>query len=111
MGNAISSSPRRTTVTLSPESVEIVERFRSATGSSTSAAVDQLIRNTEPKLSRLKSVNGFLVLDTPANRSGRKLRVGVEDLKRIEDEMDRESIDRLTPLKRPSVRPKKSRPR
>lgn len=102
MGTAIGSSPRRTTVTLSPESLEIVERFKNASGASTSGAIDQLIRRTEPAPSRLKELNGFLVLDTPANRRGKKLKITLDDIKRMEDDMDREYVERLMPPKRPS---------
>lgn len=84
-------APQRTTVTLSPESREIVERFRSANGTSTSAAVDQIILRSEPRPSRLKNVNGFLVLDLP----GEKRHFTIEDVKRAEDEIDREYVERL----------------
>jgi hypothetical protein len=83
-------APRRTTITLSPETLEIVERFRSASGSSTSAAINRIIQRSEPKPSRLKNVNGFLVLDVPF----RHVNVTLEDVKRAEDEMDREYLER-----------------
>jgi hypothetical protein len=83
---------RRTTVSLSPEAQEIVERFRSASGSSTSAAIDQIIQRSEPRPSRLKvSDIGLLVLDVPF----RHVNVTLEDVKRAEDEMDREYVERL----------------
>jgi hypothetical protein len=82
---------RRTTITLSRAAQEIVERFRSATGTSTSAAIDRIIQQSEPKPSRLKNVDGFLVLDVPF----RRLNVTLEDVKRAEDEMDREYIERF----------------
>jgi hypothetical protein len=86
-------APRRTTVSLSPESQEIVERFKSASGASTSAAIDQIIQRSEPKPSRLKvSDIGLLVLDVPA-REG--LHFTLEDIKKAEDEMDREYVERL----------------
>jgi len=98
MGTAISSAPRRTTVTLSPESLEIVEKFKSANGASTSAAVDRLIKSTDPKPSRLKELNGVLVLSEAAKRRDRKMiQVTLDDIKRIEDEMDREYVERLWP--------------
>jgi hypothetical protein len=82
----------RTTVALSPESLEIVERFKSACGVSTSAAIDQIIQRSEPKPSRLKEVNGFLVLDVPVDP--KTAHFTLEDVKRIEDEMDREYVER-----------------
>jgi hypothetical protein len=84
---------RRTTVSLSPEAQEIVERFRSASGGSTSAAIDQIIQRSEPRPSRLKvSDIGLLVLDVPA-REG--LHFTLEDIKKAEDDMDREYVERL----------------
>ena len=97
------SAPRRTTVTLSLESQEIVERFRSANGSSTSAAIDQIILRSQPRPSRLKNVNGFLVLDLPG--CGGKAHFTIEDVKRAEDEMDREYMERFA---RPERREKKN---
>ena len=84
---------RRTTITLSPESQEIVDRFKSAIGASTSAAIDRIIQSSEPKPSRLKEVNGFLVLNVPF----RKVNVTLEDVKNAEDKMDREYVERLMP--------------
>ena len=86
-------APRRTTVTLSPETLEIVERFRSASGTSASAAINRIIQRSEPKPSRLKNVNGFLVLDMPADRQA--VHFTLEDVKQAEDEMDREYVERL----------------
>lgn len=69
-----------------------MERFKSATGTSTSAAIDQIIKRSEPKPSRLKeSASGFLVLDVPY----RHVNVTLEDVKRAEDDMDREYVERL----------------
>ena len=86
-------APRRTTVSLSPESQEIVERFKSASGASTSAAIDRIIQRSEPRPSRLKvSDIGLLVLDVPA-REG--LHFTLEDIKQAEDQMDREYVERL----------------
>lgn len=87
------AAPRRTTVTLSPRAREIVERFKSASGSSTSVAIDQIIQRSEPKPSRLKEVNGFLVLNLPAKRDA--VHFTLEDVKQAEDEMDREYVERL----------------
>jgi hypothetical protein len=86
---------RRTTVTLSPESQEIVERFKSANGASTSAAIDQIIQRSEPKPSRLKNVNGFLVLSTPPGNSSGARYFTVEDIKQAEDDMDGEYVERI----------------
>ncbi len=83
------SRSRRTTVTLSPESQEIVERFRGANGSSVSAAIDEIIQRSEPRPSRLSEVNGFLVLDLPAGDRHFTL----EDIKQAEDDMDREYVE------------------
>jgi hypothetical protein len=88
--------PRRTTITLSAESQEIVERFKIANGTSTSAAIDRIIQRSEPKPSRLKNVNGLLVLDVPY----RRVNVTLEDVKRAEDEMDREYVERFLPRKK-----------
>ncbi|MGB8261857.1 MAG: hypothetical protein WCE75_15955 [Terracidiphilus sp.] len=88
---------RRTTITLSPESLEIVERFKSASATSTSAAIDRIIQRSEPKPSRLKeNVNGFLVLDVPF----RRVNVTLEDVKRAEDEMDLEYVERFMTRKK-----------
>jgi hypothetical protein len=95
------AAPRRTTVALSPRAQEIVERFKSASGASTSAAIDQIIQRSEPKPSRLKEVNGFLVLDLPAKDDA--VHFTLEDLRQAEDEMDREYIERFMPLKKKSV--------
>jgi hypothetical protein len=61
---------RRTTIKLSPEAQEIVERFKSASGTSTSAAI--------------------------------------EDVKRAEDEMDLEYVEKLLPGKKKPA-PKENR--
>ncbi len=67
-----------------------------------SAAVDQLIKSTEVKPSRLKEMNGVLVLADAAKNRDRKIKVTPEDINRIEDEMDREYVERLWPrMKRP----------
>lgn len=86
---------RRTTVTLSPESLEIVERFKSASGKSASAAIDLIIQRSEPRPSRLQNVNGFLVLSPPSDKSTATRQVTLEDIKRTEDEMDREYVERI----------------
>lgn len=86
------SASHRTTVALSREALEIVERFKSASGVSTSAAIDQIIQLSEPKPSRLKNLDGFLVLDLPDDR--KTIHCTLEDIKRIEDEMDREYMER-----------------
>ncbi len=86
------SAVRRTTVALSHEALEIVERFKSACGVSTSAAIDQIIQRSDPKPSRLKNLDGFLVLDLPGDR--KTIHCTLDDIKRIEDEMDREYMER-----------------
>jgi hypothetical protein len=82
---------RRTTITLTAEAQEIVERVKSASGKSTSAAINQIIQRAEPKPSRLKNVNGFLVLDQPL----RRVKVTLEDVKSAEDQLDREMVERM----------------
>jgi hypothetical protein len=84
------STSHRTSVNLTPEAVEIVQRYKDAKGISVSAAVNQLIQRSEPKPSRLKSVDGFLVLDIPY--SGKP--ITLEDVKQAEDEMELESFER-----------------
>jgi hypothetical protein len=83
-------------------SQEIVERFKAASGTSTSAAIDRIIQSIEPKPSRLKEVNGFLVLDVPSNRA--TAHFTLEDLKRSEDDIDREYVERMMPRKGKSPR-------
>jgi len=53
----------RTTVTLSPEALEIVERFKVASGISTSGAIEALILRSEPRKPRIKMMNGLAVFD------------------------------------------------
>jgi hypothetical protein len=60
-------APRRTTVALSPEASEIVERFKEATGLSMSEAVSELIERTEPRYPRIRYVDGFPTADIPAD--------------------------------------------
>jgi hypothetical protein len=98
-------APHRTTVTLSPESLEIVDRFKTATGTSASDAIDQIIRRSEPRPSRLKNVNGFLVLDLPDDRP--KVHVTIEDIKRAEDEMDSQYVEQFTRYRATSIPRKK----
>ncbi len=94
----LARTSRRTTITLSPESQEIIERFKSANGTSTSAAIDRIIQRSEPKPSRLKEVNGFLVLDVPSDRQ--TAHFTLEDVKELEDETDREYVERFLPRER-----------
>ena len=101
---------RRTTVTLSPEAQEIVERYKSASGASTSSAIDQIIRRSEPKPSRLKEVNGFLVMSAPPNRREGVRRVTLEDIRRAEDEMDHEYVGRILHRERKSTQKKEKKP-
>ena len=57
--------PRRTTVSLSGNALEIVERFQQATGLSLSEAISELIERTEPKPPRIKWVDGLPMADIP----------------------------------------------
>lgn len=72
-----------------------MELFKSANGASTSAAIDQIIQRSEPRPSRLKNVNGFLVLSDPPDNPKDVQHVTLEDIKRAEDEMDREYVERI----------------
>jgi hypothetical protein len=102
------AATRRTTVALSPRAQEIVERFKSASGSSTSAAIDQIIQRSEPTPSRLKvSDLGLLVLDVPY----RHVNVTLEDVKRAEDDMDREYVESLMRRKEEPASKRNSRGR
>ena len=55
----------RTTVTLSPEAVEIVERLKTTAGFSTSGAIEELILRSEPQNDWLVEKDGFLLFDPP----------------------------------------------
>jgi hypothetical protein len=55
----------RTTVTLSPEAVAIVDRFKASAGVSTSAAVEELIFRSQPQESWLVEEEGILVIHAP----------------------------------------------
>jgi len=87
-----------------------VERFKSASGASTSSAIDQIIRRSEPKPSRLKEVNGFLVMSAPPNRRDEVRRVTLEDIRRAEDEMDREYVERVLNREREPMQQKRKKP-
>lgn len=71
---------RRTTVTLSPEAADIVERMMGSTGLSLSEAVSELIERTEPRPPRIKIVDGFPTADVPL--TGR--RISTADVLRAE---------------------------
>lgn len=75
-------APRRTTVTLSPAAVEIVERMMGAAGLSLSEAVSELIERTEPRPPRIKYVDGFPTADVPLTGK----RITTEDVLRAEAE-------------------------
>jgi len=62
---AVKRVPRRTTVALSPEALEIVERFQEATGLSMSESISALIEKTEPTPPRIRYVDGFPTADIP----------------------------------------------
>jgi hypothetical protein len=72
----------RTTVTLSPDAVAIVDRLKAATGYSTSAAVEELIFRSEPQRSWLVEEDGFLVIHAPV----REGRLTDEDVKSMLEE-------------------------
>ena len=73
----------RTTIALSPEALEIVERFKDATGLSMSDAVSELIERTEPRPPRIKYVDGFPTADIPMNGK----RITTEDILRAQAEL------------------------
>lgn len=102
--------PRRTTITLSAAAHQIVERFKSANGTSTSSAIDEIIQRSEPKASRLKDVNGFLVLSDPPKNTSLLRPFTVEDVKDLEDAMDREYVERLAHVSGSPRRRKKKVP-
>jgi hypothetical protein len=72
----------RTTVALSPEAMEIVERFQQATGLSMSEAISELIERTEPRPPRIKYVDGFPTADVPMDGKW----ITTEDILRAENE-------------------------
>ena len=73
---------RRATVSLSADSSEIVERFKAATGMSTSRAIEELILRSEPRAPRIKMMDGLAVFDFPVKGG----RITLEDIRRLEDE-------------------------
>jgi hypothetical protein len=99
----------RITVTLSPESQTIVERFKGANGTSTSAAIDQIIKRSEPGPSRLREVNGFLVLSDPPSDPKALVKFSVDEMKNIEDQAEQENIERLLHRDRPTSRKRASK--
>jgi len=76
-------APRRTTIALSPAALEIVERFKEATGLSMSDAVSELIERTEPRPPRIKYVDGFPTADIPMDGKW----ITTEDVLRAQDEL------------------------
>ncbi|MGD0789772.1 MAG: hypothetical protein ABR898_17495 [Terracidiphilus sp.] len=74
---------RRTTVTLSPETLEIVERFQQATGLSMSEAVSELIERTEPRPPKVKYEDGFPTADIPMDGDW----ITTEDILRAQAEL------------------------
>jgi len=58
-------APRRTTVTLSPETAEIVRHFQEATGLSISEAISELIERSQPRPPQIKYVDGLPTADIP----------------------------------------------
>ena len=65
--SALRPVQRRTTVALSPEAMEIAERFQEATGLSMSESISELIERAEPKPPRIKYVDGIPMADIPMN--------------------------------------------
>ena len=74
----VKNRTRRTTVSLSPASVEVVEEFKAATGLSTSRAIDELIVWSVPRPPRIKMVNGRAVFDLP-------MEITTEEILHLED--------------------------
>ena len=72
----------RTTVTLSPEAIEIVERFKATAGFSTSGAIEELILRSEPQKSWLIEKDGFLLMNAPLKNG----KLTNEDVKRLLEE-------------------------
>ena len=79
----VKPTPRRTTITLSPEAFEIAERFKDATGLSMSEAVSELIERTEPRPPRVKYVDGFPTADIPLDGKW----ITTEDILRAQTEL------------------------
>jgi hypothetical protein len=75
-------APRRTTVALSPEAVEIVERFQQATGLSLSESISEIIERSEPRPPRIKYVDGIPMADIPMDGKW----ITTEDIIRAENE-------------------------
>ena len=72
---------QRATVSLSTDSAAIVERFKAATGLSTSRAIEELIRRSEPRKPRIKMVNGLAVFDVELEGGT----ITTEDIRKLED--------------------------
>jgi hypothetical protein len=73
----------RTTVALSSEAAEIVERFREATGLSISEAISELIERSEPRPPRIKYVDGLPMADIPMDGKW----ITTEDILRAQAEL------------------------
>src|ERR1700760_4184651 len=86
--NNVSSAPRkqngirRATVSLSADSSEIVERYKAATGMSTSRAIEELILRSEPRAPQIKMIDGLVVFDFPVKGG----KITLEDIRRLEEE-------------------------
>jgi len=72
----------RTTVTLSREAADLVDRYSEAQGVSKSRAVSDLILLAAPRKSRTRLVDGIMIFEAPDDAK----KFGLEDLKRLEDE-------------------------
>ena len=73
----------RTTVSLSSDALEIVERFKDATGLSMSEAVSELIERTEPRPPRIRYVDGFPTADISMDGKW----ITTEDVLRAQEEL------------------------
>ena len=73
---------RRATVSLSADSSEIVERFKAATGMSTSRAIEELILRSEPRKPRIKMMNGLAVFDVELKNGT----ITTEEIRELEDQ-------------------------
>jgi hypothetical protein len=76
-------APRRTTVALSPEAMEIVQRFQEATGLTMSESISELIERSEPRPPRIKYVDGIPMADIPMDGEW----ITTEDILRAQAEL------------------------
>src|ERR1700722_16478245 len=76
-------APRRTTIALTPQAIEIVQRFQQATGLSLSESISELIERSEPRPPRIKYVDGIPMADIPMDGKW----VTTEDVLRAQAEL------------------------